>query len=73
MVEEGRIDLREKQGPLLEEKSQEILKELEDKEKEKELPLKELPAKDPANYKSDNQLMRSVDILKAVKIYKGIK
>jgi carboxyl-terminal processing protease len=68
VVEEGVI-LTEKQ-PVVE-KPKDELQVLEDKEKQ--LPAGELPGKDPADYKSDNQLMRSVDILKAVKIYKDNK
>ncbi|MBM3255434.1 MAG: S41 family peptidase [Candidatus Omnitrophica bacterium] len=70
LVEDGRIELKDKEKPL-EDKSQEVFKELESKEKE--LPPKEIAPIGQQDYKSDNQLMRAVDILKAVKFYKGIK
>ncbi|MEI6631094.1 MAG: S41 family peptidase [bacterium] len=70
VVEEARIELRDKEKPL-EEKSQEVFKELENKEKE--LPLKEITPIEQQDYKSDNQLVRAVDILKAVKFYKVAK
>jgi len=68
VVEEGVI-VTQKQATA--EKLEHELQGLEDKEKQ--LPEKESPGKDPESYKLDNQLMRAVDILKAVKIYKGIK
>lgn len=61
VVEEGKIELAIKVKPEETDKPQEIFEEIEKKEK----PLQE---KEPA-YKSDNQLMRAVDILKAVKIF----
>ncbi|MFH0738323.1 MAG: S41 family peptidase [Candidatus Omnitrophota bacterium] len=70
VVEEARIELRDKEKPL-EEKSQEVFKELENKEKE--LPPKEITPIEQQDYKSDNQLVRAVDILKAVKFYKVTK
>ncbi len=70
VVEEGKIELKDKEGAIPE-KSREILKELEDKDKGQ--PAKEPAVKEPADYKTDNQLMRAMDILKAVKIYKGVK
>jgi carboxyl-terminal processing protease len=64
-VEEGRIKLdTEKEPPT--EKPQDIFEEIENKEKQPK-PKKEEQTFD---YKSDNQLMRAVDILKAIKFYK---
>jgi carboxyl-terminal processing protease len=72
LVEEGVIELLVKE-PTPAEKQNEQLQALEDKKKQapaKEgLPGKELAVKDQQDYKSDNQLMRGVDILKAIKIY----
>jgi carboxyl-terminal processing protease len=62
VTEEGKIELADKEE-LPPEKPEEIFEKLEKKEK----PAKEDKALD---YKSDNQLMRAVDILKALKIYK---
>jgi carboxyl-terminal processing protease len=63
-VEEGRIELALSEEPSVE-KPQDIFRELEKKEKKLE--------EQKSDYKSDNQLMQAVDILKAVKIYKQIK
>ncbi len=67
VVEEGKIELTQEpeQKP---EKPQDILQELEKKEE-----LTESEGEKPWDYKSDNQLMRAVDILKALKFYKEIK
>jgi len=65
IVEEGRIEL----AAALESKTQkpeEIFEQIEKKEK----PEKEEEAKE---YSADNQLMRAVDVLKAIRIYKEIK
>ncbi len=63
VVEEGRIELVETAEPKAQ-KPQEIFEQIEKKEKpEKEEAVKE--------YTADNQLMRAVDVLKAIKIYKG--
>lgn len=68
VVEEGKMEMAQKKEPEAE-KPQDIFEEMEKKEKgEKE----EKPEGD-FNYKSDSQLMRAVDILKAVKFYKNIK
>lgn len=57
-----------------EKEAQYIFDELENKEKqlpqEKALPVAQAGL--PAEYKSDNQLMRAIDLLKAVRIYRGI-
>ena len=63
VVEEGKIELAGKEGAAVE-KPQDIFQELEKKEER----VKEEKKQD---YKSDNQLMRAVDILRAVKIYKA--
>ena len=47
-------------------KPQEIFEEIEKKEKAEKV-------EKPFDYKSDNQLMRAVDVLKALKLYKDIK
>ena len=65
VVEEGRIELAVALEPKTQ-KSEEIFEEFENKEK----PEKEEAAKE---YGADNQLMRAVDALKAIKIYKEIK
>ncbi|MDD4980556.1 MAG: S41 family peptidase [Candidatus Omnitrophica bacterium] len=60
VVEEGKIEITQK--------AQDIFEKLDKDEKanvNKE--------NKPLDYKSDNQLMRAVDILKAIKIYKGVK
>lgn len=67
VVEEGRIEIAA--SPESEPKTQkpeEIFEEIEKKEK----PQKEEEAKE---YSADNQLMRAVDVLKAIRIYKEIK
>lgn len=65
VVEEGKIELADKEE-VPTKKPEEIFQELE--KKEKVIPEEKIP-----DYKSDNQLMRAVDILKALKIYKDIK
>lgn len=62
IVEEGKIELmpQESEEP---EKAAEIFEKIEGKEKPQE----------SQDYKSDNQLMRAVDVLKAVKIYQNNK
>lgn len=70
VVEEGRIELVETAEPKAQ-KPQEIFEQIEKKEKpEKEEVVKEEAVKE---YTADNQLMRAVDVLKAIKIYKGSK
>ena len=64
VVEDGKIELA--QSPEKTGKSEEIFEDIEKKEKQ----LKEEKGFD---YKSDNQLMRAVDVLKAVKFYKDAK
>lgn len=61
VVEEARLELKELTEPRIE-KAEDIFEELEKKPEEK--------SKD---YKSDNQLIRAVDALKAIKIYRQIK
>ena len=63
VVEEGKIELLPKEEVPIE-KPQAVFEQFDkgDSKKEKE-----------QDYKSDNQLMRCVDVLKALKIYKGIK
>ncbi|MDP2938099.1 MAG: S41 family peptidase [Candidatus Omnitrophota bacterium] len=68
VVEEGRIELAAALEPEPKtQKPEEIFKEIEKKEKPEK---KEEEAKE---YSADNQLMRAVDVLKAIKIYKEIK
>jgi carboxyl-terminal processing protease len=62
VVEEGRIELASKEEPPLE-KAQDVFDEIEKKEKI-------VKKEEPFDYKSDNQLMRAVDVLKALRIYK---
>jgi carboxyl-terminal processing protease len=69
VVEESAGDLIVKE--LGDEKAKEIFEELEKKEKLSEE--KKGEEKKDWDYQSDNQLMRAVDVLKAIKIYKGIK
>jgi len=70
VVGEGKIELASKEK-MPTEKPQDIFEELEKKENTlKEETIKEEEAFD---YKSDNQLMRAVDVLKAIKIYQEIK
>lgn len=65
VVEEGKIELAQ-QSEAKPETPQDIFEELEKKEKI-------TPEDKTQEYKSDNQLMRAVDILKALKIYKENK
>jgi carboxyl-terminal processing protease len=62
MVEEGKIEVKVKEEQPAE-KPQDIFEQLEKKEEK-------APQDKSIDYKSDNQLMQAVDILKAVKIYK---
>lgn len=62
VVEEGRIELAAALEPKTQ-KSEEIFEQIEKKEK----PGKEEEARE---YSADNQLMRAVDVLKAIKLYK---
>ena len=65
VVEEGRIELAAAlESEPKTQKPEEIFEQIEKKEK----PEKEEEAKE---YSADNQLMRAVDALKAIKIYKG--
>jgi len=57
----GFVDL----GEQVREKSQEVFQQVENKEEE-------IKEKGKQDYKFDNQIMRAVDVLKAVKIYKEI-
>jgi C-terminal processing protease CtpA/Prc len=61
IVEEGRIELASQPQP--QQKPEDIFEEIDKVEKEEKT----------LDYKSDNQLMRAVDILKAIRIYKEIK
>jgi carboxyl-terminal processing protease len=63
VVEEGKIELTPKDELIKPEKPAEVFEQIEKKEKKDE------EAKD-YSYKNDNQLMRAVDVLKAIKIYK---
>jgi carboxyl-terminal processing protease len=65
-VEEGRIELAKQPESELE-KPKDIFEEIDKKDKKVDKEEK------PLDYKSDNQLMRAVDILKAIRIYKEIK
>ena len=65
MVEEGKIEVKAQEEQAVE-KPQDIFQELEKKEKK-------VPDEKSQDYKTDNQLMQAVDILKAIKIYKGLK
>ncbi len=68
IVEDGKIELaakEEKEGKT----TAEIFEEAEKEKKAEE----ETKGPKPFDYKSDNQLMRAVDILKAVKIYSDVK
>ena len=65
VVEEGKIELAEQDKPQ-DLKPQDVFEEIEKKNKPVE-------QKKELDYKSDNQLMRAVDVLKAIKIYKEIK
>lgn len=68
VVEEGRIELSP-QNDLMQEKPQNVFEELEKKDKENP----EEKSEKPFDYKSDNQLMRAVDVLKAIRFYKGMQ
>lgn len=64
VIEDGKIDIRgTEQKP---DKAQEVFEEIEKKEKDK----KDDKQDKDADYKSDNQLMRAIDILKGINIYK---
>ncbi|KPK96572.1 MAG: hypothetical protein AMJ95_13495 [Omnitrophica WOR_2 bacterium SM23_72] len=67
VVEEGKIQLIP-QNELKQEEPEDVFKELEKKDKEDV----EQKSDKPFDYKSDNQLMRAVDVLKAVRLYKGM-
>jgi carboxyl-terminal processing protease len=62
IVEEGKIELANKEETP-EKKAEEIFEEIEKKERSADQDKVQA-------YKSDNQLMRAVDVLKAIKIYK---
>jgi carboxyl-terminal processing protease len=62
-VEETKIELAATEEPRTK-KPEDIFKQLEKMEEKKEEPL---------DYKSDNQLMRAIEVLKAVIIYQGTK
>ncbi|MFH0913354.1 MAG: S41 family peptidase [Candidatus Omnitrophota bacterium] len=66
VVEEGRIELAQQLEPKAE-KPADIFEEIDKKEKKVE------NKEEVWDYKSDNQLMRAVDILKAIRIYAGGK
>ena len=61
VVEEGKIELSPKEESLIE-KPQEVFEQFDEEEPKD---------KKEQNYKSDNQLMRCVDVLKALMIYGG--
>ncbi len=63
VVEEGKILIQEQQPEQRRDNPQEVFEELEKQDKK-------IKDKKSLEYKSDNQLMRAVDILKALKIYK---
>ena len=65
VVEEGKIELTSKEE-IPTKNPEDIFQELEKKEKV-------IKEEKPFDYKSDNQLMRAVDILKAIKLYKEKK
>lgn len=64
VVEEGKIELTIKEEEAVQ-KPQDILERIEKEENKDEVERK-------LEYKSDNQLMRALDVLKAVRIYKEI-
>ncbi len=64
VVEEGKIELTEEKEPKPD-KPQQVFEELEKKEN--------LKKDDSLSYKSDNQLMRALDVLKAIKLYSSTK
>ena len=68
VVEEGKIELSAPPD-LKQEKSQDVFEEVEEKEKGA---IEEKPEKS-FDYQSDNQLMRAVDVLKAIRFYKNMK
>jgi carboxyl-terminal processing protease len=63
VVEEGKIELAEKEEPKPDTAAK-VFEEIENKDKPKK-------DKQSADYRTDNQLMRGIDILKALKIYKA--
>jgi len=65
LVEEGRLVTPDKEEPE-KDKSKEVFEKLEKKDKIEE-------EQRPFDYKSDNQIMRAVDVLKAIKIYNNKK
>jgi carboxyl-terminal processing protease len=65
VVEEGKIEVLAKEEQAVE-KPEDIFQDLEKKEKK-------VPDEKSQDYKTDNQLMQAVDVLKAIKIYKGLK
>ena len=66
VVEAGKIEITDNKEELKTEKAEDVFEEIE----KKEMQGKEDKTKE---YKSDNQLMRAVDILKAIKISRGMK
>jgi len=64
-VPEGKINIAAKEK-IDAENAEEIFDKLEQKETAEE----KTPAKE-TDYKTDNQLMRAVDVIKAIRIYKG--
>jgi carboxyl-terminal processing protease len=64
-VEDGVIEVAKKEE-LQSQKPEDIFEEIEDKDKSPED--SESPAKKEKDYKADNQLMRAVDVLSAIKI-----
>jgi len=74
VVEEGKVELANQQETK-DKKSEEIFEEIENKEnpaKGEKAPKEEKVSKEekPQDYKSDNQIIRAVDVLKAIKFYK---
>jgi len=65
VVEEGKIELTDKSG-IKTEKPQDVFEGIENKEKQAKI-------EKGFDYKSDNQLMRAVDVIKAAKFYKDLK
>ena len=65
LVEEGKIELASLKDQELE-KSKDVFEQVEKKDEKQ-------PADKEKDYKTDNQLMRAVDVLKAIKIYKDKK
>lgn len=62
-VEEGRIEFSGASKIEMKDKKEEIFEQIEEKREERDK---------GQEYKSDNQLMRAVDLLKAIKIYKTL-